>query len=56
LAKGEPMLKAIESAKTFIAKAIEAGMDVKTGGLKGSYAHGPLNHGFAPLGMIKTSL
>ena len=56
LAKGESMLKAIESAKTYIAKAIEAGQDVKTGGLRGTYAHGPLNHGFAPLGMIKASL
>ncbi len=53
VAKGVSLEHAIEKGKAFIAQAIEHGKDVKTGGLGGTYAHGPLNHGFAPMKMDK---
>jgi len=56
VAKGMTMDQAIESGKAFITQAIEHGKDVKTGGLSSGYAHGPLNHGFAPLVMEKSAL
>lgn len=47
LALGEPLLQAVEKARSYILRAIEAGADVHTG--KG---HGPLNHGFAPVAQV----
>ncbi len=53
VAKGKDLKVAVELGKAFITQAIDQGKDVKTGGLAGAYAHGPLNHGFAPLAMHK---
>jgi len=53
VAQGQDLLSAVELGKAYITQAIEEGKDVKTGGLAGAYAHGPLNHGFAPLVMKK---
>ena len=47
LALGEPLLKAVESARGYILGAIAAGADVHTG-----RGHGPLNHGFAPVAQV----
>jgi hydroxymethylpyrimidine/phosphomethylpyrimidine kinase len=38
----------VELARTYILQAIASGADVHTG-----QGHGPLNHGFAPLAMVK---
>ncbi len=43
LALGEPLEKAVASARAYVLGAISAGADVKTG-----QGHGPLNHGYAP--------
>lgn len=44
LGLGEPLLEAVESARTYIRSAIAAGASVRTG-----HGSGPLNHGHAPL-------
>jgi len=56
VAKGVDLRAAVELAKGFITRAIEEGKEVKTGGLAGVYAHGPLNHGHAPLQMLKKTM
>lgn len=48
LALGKNLPDAVRSAKTYITNALRAGADVQTG--KG---HGPLNHFFAPVPLIK---
>ncbi len=48
LALGEDLITSIGKAKTYVHLAIEAGQEVKTG--KG---HGPLNHFFDPVKMVK---
>lgn len=48
MALGHTLPQAVQLAKTFITRAIEAGKDVVTG--KG---HGPLNHFFEPAKLIK---
>ena len=46
VALGNPLTESIRLAKNYIAGAIEAGKDVKTG-----QGHGPLNHSFSPINM-----
>jgi hydroxymethylpyrimidine/phosphomethylpyrimidine kinase len=48
LALGHSLEAAVQAAHTYIRGAIEAGANVTTG-----HGHGPLNHGFAPLAMVK---
>ncbi|MEX2568635.1 MAG: bifunctional hydroxymethylpyrimidine kinase/phosphomethylpyrimidine kinase [Cyclobacteriaceae bacterium] len=48
LAKGNDLLEAIKISRAFIMSAIKAGKDVKTG-----EGHGPLNHFFDPLKLLK---
>jgi hydroxymethylpyrimidine/phosphomethylpyrimidine kinase len=38
----------VHLARAYILQAIAAGADVRTG-----QGHGPLNHGFAPVAMVK---
>jgi len=56
LAKGQSMELSLTHARAFIAKAIEGAREVKTGGRSSPYAHGPLNHGFGPVVMVKAPL
>ena len=56
LAKGLSMEQALSQARAFIAQAIEGAREVKTGGRSSPYAHGPLNHGFGPVVMVKAPL
>lgn len=56
LAKGQSMELSLTHARAFIAQAIEGAREVKTGGRSGPYAHGPLNHGFGPVVMVKAPL
>lgn len=56
LAKGQSMELSLTHARAFITKAIEGAREVKTGGRSGPYAHGPLNHGFGPVVMVKAPL
>jgi len=56
LAKGQSMELSLKHARAFIAQAIEGAREVKTGGRSGPYAHGPLNHGFGPVVMVKAPL
>ena len=44
LALGEDLPDAVRMAREFVRKALEAGANVRTGGV----GNGPLNHGFAP--------
>lgn len=46
LALGQPLLAAVEMARTYVRAALLAGANVKTGA-----GSGPLNHGHAPLAM-----
>jgi len=43
LALGQPLVEAVEAARSYVRQALAAGADVLTG-----RGHGPLNHGFAP--------
>jgi len=43
LARGNPLPKAIEKARTFVKRALESGKDIKTG-----QGNGPLNHFYNP--------
>ena len=56
LAKGQSMELSLTHARAFIAQAIEGAREVKTGGRSVPYAHGPLNHGFGPVVMVKAPL
>jgi hydroxymethylpyrimidine/phosphomethylpyrimidine kinase len=56
LAKGQSMELSLTHARAFIAQAIEGAREVKTGGRSSPYAHGPLNHGFGPVVMVKAPL
>jgi hydroxymethylpyrimidine/phosphomethylpyrimidine kinase len=47
LALGQPMVQAVQSARTYIRGALQHGAEVQTG--KGS---GPLNHSYAPTPMV----
>ncbi|MBS0293285.1 MAG: bifunctional hydroxymethylpyrimidine kinase/phosphomethylpyrimidine kinase [Proteobacteria bacterium] len=47
LARGLPLVQAVQAARTFILGAIAAGADVHTG-----QGHGPLNHGYAPVAQL----
>jgi hydroxymethylpyrimidine/phosphomethylpyrimidine kinase len=51
LAQGHELQDAVRRARTWIQGAIQAGKDVRTGGLNGGVGHGPLNHGYAPVAM-----
>jgi hydroxymethylpyrimidine/phosphomethylpyrimidine kinase len=46
LALGLDLVQAVTQARSYILKAIAAGVDVRTG-----HGHGPLNHGHAPMAM-----
>ena len=46
LALGDGLETAVRAARAFILQAIQTGANVRTG-----QGHGPLNHGFAPVGM-----
>lgn len=48
MALGKKLPEAVRAAKAYITAAIDAGADVQTG-----YGHGPLNHFFAPVPLIK---
>jgi len=48
LALGHALPQAVELARAYILQAIASGADVRTG-----QGHGPLNHGFAPVAMVK---
>jgi hydroxymethylpyrimidine/phosphomethylpyrimidine kinase len=48
LALGHLLPQAVQLARAYILQAIAAGADVRTG-----QGHGPLNHGFAPVAMVK---
>ena len=50
LALGQELPQAVQSARSFIRGALQAGARVRTG--KGG---GPLNHGFAPQAMVQRS-
>ncbi len=47
LARGLPLVQAVQEARRYILGAIEAGAHVRTG-----RGHGPLNHGHAPVAQI----
>lgn len=49
LALGQTLPEAVRLAKEYITTAIRSGANVKTG-----HGHGPLNHFFAPIPLIKT--
>jgi hydroxymethylpyrimidine/phosphomethylpyrimidine kinase len=51
LAQGHDLPQAVQRARDWIQGAIQAGKDVRTGGLQGGSSHGPLNHGYAPVPM-----
>ena len=51
LALGNNLPQAVKSAKDYITKAILAGKDVRTG-----HGHGPLNHFFSPVPLIKLEM
>jgi hydroxymethylpyrimidine/phosphomethylpyrimidine kinase len=51
LALGHSLEDAVKAAHKYIRGAIEAGANVTTG-----HGHGPLNHGFAPVGMDKVNI
>ncbi len=48
LALGHALPQAVQLARAYILQAIASGADVSTG-----QGHGPLNHGFAPVAMVK---
>jgi hydroxymethylpyrimidine/phosphomethylpyrimidine kinase len=48
LALGHALPQAVELARAYILQAIASGAGVRTG-----QGHGPLNHGFAPVAMVK---
>ena len=48
LALGHDLPQAVQLARAYILQAIASGADVQTGA-----GHGPLNHGFAPVAMVK---
>lgn len=51
LALGETLPEAVKSAKNYITRAIHAGKEVRTG-----HGHGPLNHFFAPVPLVKIEM
>ena len=51
LALGQPLVQAVQSARTYIRGALVHGANVRTG--KGS---GPLNHSYAPAAMLRRAL
>ena len=51
MARGERLEKAVESAETYVKKAIFAGSDVRVG-----HGNGPLCHAFAPEAMHKSNI
>lgn len=51
LALGKQLPDAVSAAKEYITNAIHSGKDVKTG-----HGHGPLNHFFAPLPLMKIEM
>lgn len=51
LALGQPLVQAVQSARTYIRGALLHGVNVRTG--KGS---GPLNHSYAPAAMVRRAL
>lgn len=51
LALGKQLPDAVSAAKDYITNAIQSGKDVKTG-----HGHGPLNHFFAPLPLVKIEM
>lgn len=50
LAQGQDLTQAVQSARTYIRGALQAGAEVRTG-----HGSGPLNHGFAPVPMLRES-
>jgi len=50
LALGHDLAEAVRLARAYVVEAIRHGADVRVGG-----GHGPLNHGFAPVAMRKSS-
>ncbi len=51
LALGHDLPQAVQLARAYILQAIASGADVRTG-----QGHGPLNHGFAPVAMVKVQV
>lgn len=51
LALGDNLPEAVKSAKNYITRAIHAGKEVRTG-----RGHGPLNHFFAPVPLVKIEM
>lgn len=51
LALGDNLPEAVKSAKDYITRAIHAGKEVRTG-----RGHGPLNHFFAPVPLVKIEM
>lgn len=50
LAQGQDLTQAVQSARSYIRGALQAGAEVRTG-----HGSGPLNHGFAPVPMLRES-
>lgn len=51
MALGNDLAEAVRLAKTYITEAIQAGKEVRTG-----HGHGPLNHFFAPVPLVKIKM
>ena len=51
MALGKELPEAVRAAKDYITAALRAGADVKTG-----HGHGPLDHFFAPVPLIKMKI
>ena len=51
LARGQGLAQAVQSARDYVRGALQAGAPVRTG-----HGSGPLNHGYAPVPMLRESL
>ena len=51
LARGQGLAQAVQSARDYVCGALQAGAQVRTG-----HGSGPLNHGYAPVPMLRESL